>query len=340
MLRYLSVAALLPALCFAQSGDKKDHANMDPVVPANLVPPAPVLSVDEALKTFKMAPGFVIEAYAAEPLVDKPVAIDYDPAGRMWICEMIGYMPDIDGKGEDIPQGRIVVVEDTDGDGKADKRTVFLEKLLLPRAVAVFPDGILFTDNSNLLWIKRDGLKPVGQPEVAATDFIEAGNVEHKSNGLMHGLDNWLYNAKSGKRVRRINGKWVMENTIFRGQWGIAKDNYGRLYHNHNSAFLYGDNVAPNLLQGNPGVTTKVGEFSSIGSNATWPIRVTPGVNRAYISKKNGYGNDRSGHAQADQLHRCGGHDGLPWHQLPRRVGEPRARHRVVRAIGQGDRDQ
>jgi glucose/arabinose dehydrogenase/mono/diheme cytochrome c family protein len=292
MLRYLSVAALLPALCFAQSGDKKDHANMDPVVPANLVPPAPVLSVDEALKTFKMAPGFVIEAYAAEPLVDKPVAIDYDPAGRMWICEMIGYMPDIDGKGEDIPQGRIVVVEDTDGDGKADKRTVFLEKLLLPRAVAVFPDGILFTDNSNLLWIKRDGLKPVGQPEVAATDFIEAGNVEHKSNGLMHGLDNWLYNAKSGKRVRRINGKWVMENTIFRGQWGIAKDNYGRLYHNHNSAFLYGDNVAPNLLQGNPGVTTKVGEFSSIGSNATWPIRVTPGVNRAYISKKNGYGND------------------------------------------------
>ena len=293
MLRYLSfAAALLPAVALAQSGDKKDHANMDPVVPAELIPKAPVLPVAEALKTFKVADGFVIEAFAAEPTVDKPVALDYDPAGRMWICELQGYMPDIDGNGEKIPQGRIVVVEDTDQDGKADKRTVFLDKLYLPRAVAVFPDGILFTDDENLRWIKRDGLKPVGESEIAATGFIEAGNVEHKSNGLVHGLDNWLYTAKSGKRVRRIGGKWVLEDTKFRGQWGIAKDNYGRLYYNHNSAFLFGDNVAPNLLQGNPGWNKKLTESSSVGPNATWPIRVTPGVNRAYISKKNGYGSD------------------------------------------------
>ncbi len=292
MFRYVSVAALLPALALAQSGDKKDHANMDPVVPAELVPKAPVLPVADALKAFKVAPGFVIEAFASEPTVDKPVALDYDPAGRMWICELQGYMPDIDGKGEDIPQGRIVVVEDTDHDGKADKRTVFLDKLNLPRAVAVFPDGILFTDNENLRWIKRDGLKPVGESEIAVNNFIEAGNVEHKSNGLVRGLDNWLYNAKSGKRVRRINGKWVLEDTIFRGQWGIAKDNYGRLFHNHNSAFLFGDNVAPNLLQGNAGWDKKLSEFSPVGPNATWPIRVTPGVNRAYISKKNGYSSD------------------------------------------------
>lgn len=292
MVRHLTALALLPTLCLAQSGDKKDHANMDPVVPAELVPPAPVLPVEQALKAFKVAPGFVVEAFAAEPTVDKPVALDYDTAGRMWICELQGYMPDIDGNGEDVPQGRIVVVEDTDQDGKADKRTVFLDKLHLPRAVAVFPDGILFTDNDNLRWIKRDGLKPVGESEIAATGFIEAGNVEHKSNGLVRGLDNWLYNAKSGKRVRRINGKWVLEDTIFRGQWGIAKDNYGRLFHNHNSAFLFGDNVAPNLLQGNPGWNKKLGEFSPVGPNATWPIRVTPGVNRAYIAKKNGYATD------------------------------------------------
>lgn len=292
MVRSFALLTLFPALALAQSGDRKEHTNMDAVVPAELVPPAPVLPVEEALKEFKVAPGFVIEAFAAEPTVDKPVALDYDSAGRLWICEMQGYMPDIDGNGEDIPQGRIVVVEDTDHDGKADKRTVFLDKLHLPRAVAVFPDGILFTDDENLRWIKRDGLKPVGESEIAAPNFIEAGNVEHKSNGLIHGLDNWLYNAKSGKRIRRINGKWVVESTIFRGQWGIAKDNYGRLFHNHNSAFLFGDNVAPNLLQGNPGVATKVAEFSAIGPNSTWPIRVTPGVNRAYIAKKNGYSSD------------------------------------------------
>jgi len=292
MRRLIALTALMPALAFAQSGDRREHANTSPVVPPEVIPPAPLLDVSEALKAFETAPGFVIEAFAAEPLVDKPVALDYDSAGRLWICEMVGYMTDIDGNNETVPQGRIVVVEDTTGDGKADKRTVFLDKLLLPRAVAVFPDGVLFTDDSQLLFVKRDGLKPVGEPEIAVAGFVEAGNVEHKSNGLMHGLDNWLYNAKSGKRVRRIDGKWVMEETPYRGQWGIAKDNYGRLYHNNNSTFLFGDYLAPNLLQGNPGVNLKTNDANQIGPNNTWPIRVTPGVNRAYMAKANGYGSD------------------------------------------------
>lgn len=283
---------LLPSLALAQKGDKKDHGNMDPVVPESEIPAAPVLPVADALKSFKLAPGFVIEPFAAEPMVDKPVALDFDPAGRLWVCEMLGYMPDIDGKGEEIPQGRIVVLEDTDHDGKADKRTVFLDKLHLPRAVAVYPDGILYTDDSELRWQKRDGLKPVGEPEIAVKGWVEAGNVEHKSNGLVRNLDNWLYNAKSGKRVRRINGKWVMETTPFRGQWGITHDDYGRLYHNNNSTFLFGDQVAPNLLAGNPGVNLKTQEYTQLGPNNTWPARVTPGVNRAYIAKKNGYPDD------------------------------------------------
>jgi glucose/arabinose dehydrogenase/mono/diheme cytochrome c family protein len=291
MHRPLALAALLSSFALAQEGDR-DHKNMKPVVPENLIPKAPVLPVTEALKTFKIAPGFAIEAIAAEPLTDKPVALDYDPAGRLWTCEMLGYMPDIDGKEESKPMGRIAVLEDTNGDGKLDKRTVFLDQLLLPRAVAVFPDGILFTDDKNLHFIKRDGLKPVGKPEIAVPGFVEAGNVEHKTNGLIHGLDNWLYNAKSGKRVRRINGKWVLDATPFRGQWGIAKDNYGRLFHNNNSTFLFGDYLAPNLLQGNPGVNLKTNDYFQVGPNNTWPARVTPGVNRAYMSKANGYGAD------------------------------------------------
>lgn len=292
MNRIAILTLLLPGLAFAQKGDKKDHDNMAPVVPASEIPPSPVLSVADALKAFKLAPGFVIERFAAEPLVDKPVALDFDPSGRVWVCEMQGYMPDIDGKGEDVPQGKIVVLEDTNHDGKADKRTVFLEKLHLPRALAVYPDGILFTDDTDLRWQKRDGIKPVGESEIAVKGWVEAGNVEHKSNGLVRNLDNWLYNAKSGKRVRRIDGKWVMETTPFRGQWGIAHDDYGRLYHNNNSTFLFGDQVAPNLLAGNPGVNLKTQEYTQLGPNNTWPVRVTPGVNRAYIAKKNGYPDD------------------------------------------------
>ena len=290
--RFFALFLILTNCVHAQNGNRKDFDKMKPVVPVELIPAAPVLSPAEAQKTFQLAPGFVIEAFAAEPLVEKPVALDFDPAGRAWVVEMLGYMMDLDGKDEKVPQGRIVILEDSDGDGKADNRTVFLDKILLPRAVAVYPDGILFVDDKNLLWQKREGLKPVGSPVVAAEKFIEDGNVEHKVNGLMRNLDNWHYNAKSGKRVRREGDKWLVEATPFRGQWGISRDNYGRLYHNNNSTFLFGDSLAPNLLQGNPGVNLKVNDVCQLGPNNTYPSRVTPGVNRAYMAKKNGFDAD------------------------------------------------
>lgn len=284
------LAALIATLPLAaQQGDRKEHGNMDPVVPESEIPPSPVLPVEDALKSFKLAPGFVIEPVATEPLVEKPVCLDFDPAGRIWVCEMRGYMPDIDGKGENIPEGKISVLEDSDGDGKVDKKTVFLDKVLLPRAVTVFDDGVLFLDEHRLCWIKRDGLKAVGEPEVIDGKFNGGGNVEHKPNGLMPNLDNWLYLAKSDKRIRRVNGKWQIEPTFFRGQWGIARDDWGRLYHNHNSAYLFGESLAPNLLTGNPAVKPKYSDQNALGSNRTWPIRVTPAVNRAYMAKSNGY---------------------------------------------------
>jgi mono/diheme cytochrome c family protein/glucose/arabinose dehydrogenase len=288
----LAAALLLVAPLHAQQGNRKGHDNMEPVVPQNLVPPAPVLSPEDAMKSFQLADGFAMQAFATEPMIEKPVALDYDPAGRLWVCEMIGYMLDIDGTDEDKPMGRIVVLEDTDKDGKADKRTVFLDKLLLPRAVAVYPDGLLYATQESLLFIKRDGLKPVGEPVVAVKDYISGGNVEHRANGLVRGLDNWLYNAKSSQRIRRSGEKWIVEQTPFRGQWGIATDNYGRIYFNNNSQFLLGDFVAPNLLEGNPSLNIKVSSTNRIGSNKPFPIRVTPGLNRAYMQKSNGYGSN------------------------------------------------
>ncbi len=293
MLRKTLVTTLFLATpLLAQQGNRKGHDNMEPVVPADLVPPAPVLSPEEAMKTFEIADGFTILPFATEPMIEKPVALDYDPAGRLWVCEMVGYMLDINGKDEDKPWGRIVVLEDADGDGKAEKRTVFLDKILLPRAIAVYPDGILFADQETLRFIQRDGLKPVGEPVVAVDNYIEGGNVEHRANGLVRGLDNWLYNAKSAQRIKRAGDKWIVESTPFRGQFGVAFDNYGRIYHNHNSQFLMGEFVAPNLLEGNPALNTKVSSTEKIGSNKPFPIRVTPGLNRAYIQKSNGYGSD------------------------------------------------
>ncbi len=287
-LPFLLVLCALGSTLLAQRGDRKGH-KMDSFVPEDAIPPAPFLSVGEALKTFKIAPGFVIEPVAAEPLVDLPVTLKFDGDGRMWICELVGYMPNIDGKGEEIPQGRIVVLDDTDNDGKVDKRTVFLDKLLLPRSIYLLDDGILWASQESLFFQPRDGDKPKGEAQLVDKDYAKGGNVEHKANGLLLGLDNWIYNAKSDRRYKKIDGKWVMEKTHFRGQWGIDRDDYGRLFHNSNSTLLVGDFVFPNTVFDNPGAKINARISTRLGSNRVYPIRVTPGVNRGYINVVNGF---------------------------------------------------
>ncbi len=87
-----------------------------------VTPPAPALSPQEEMKTFKFASGYSVQLVAGEPLVHDPVAMTFDPNGRIWVCEMRGFMPDVDGKGEKDPVGTISILEDTDGDGIMDKQ--------------------------------------------------------------------------------------------------------------------------------------------------------------------------------------------------------------------------
>src|SRR5882724_6651037 len=119
----------------AQQGDEGGETQTSRV-PRELIPPAPVLPPDQALKSFKLQPGFRIELVASEPLVHNPIQIAFDPEGRLWVVEMRVFMPNIDGTGELEKTGDVVVLEDTDGDGKMDRRTVFLDNLVMPRALA------------------------------------------------------------------------------------------------------------------------------------------------------------------------------------------------------------
>ncbi|HCQ38199.1 MAG TPA: hypothetical protein DIV39_03505 [Verrucomicrobiales bacterium] len=273
--------ALLASPLVAQQGDRKGH-NMASFVPEDVIPPAPFLKIEEALKAFELAPGFVIEPVATEPFVDMPCMMKFDSDGRMWICELVGYMRDIDGTGEDIAQGRIVVLSDTNGDGRVNQRVVFLDKLLLPRSLYLLDDGILWANQESLFFQKRSGLKPVGKRVMVDEEYARGGNVEHKANSLVLGLDNWIYNAKSDRRYKKVQDRWVMEKTHFRGQWGLDRDDYGRLFHNSNSTLLVGDYTFPNIAFGNPNAKMKAGISARVSSNRVWPIRVTPGVNRGY----------------------------------------------------------
>ncbi|MEO5959912.1 MAG: hypothetical protein ABIR80_12405, partial [Opitutaceae bacterium] len=121
---------------FAQNGDKKGEVQK-PLPEHIKVPPAPILSPEEEFLTFKLAAGFRAELIAADPLIGDPVAMQFGPDGRLWVIEMRGYMNNPDGAGEDQPVGSIVTLADTDRDGRYDKRIVFADKLVMPRALAL-----------------------------------------------------------------------------------------------------------------------------------------------------------------------------------------------------------
>src|SRR5690606_40979807 len=107
----------------------------------------------------------------------------------------------------------------------------------------------------------------------------------HQSNGLLRGLDNWIYNSDQDKRYRRIDGEWIIERTHLRGQWGITQDNYGHLYYNNNSQNLLGDYFFPSLGSENEN-QRRVAGFNEriVKNNRVYPIRQTTGVNRGYQS--------------------------------------------------------
>ena len=109
---------------------------------------------------FTLEEGFQIEAVAAEPLLNALVEIEFDEQGRIWTLEMPGYMRDIDGSGEEIADGKISILADTDGDGMMDSKKVFIDGLVLPRAIALVNDGLLYSEPPNLWWVSIENDKP------------------------------------------------------------------------------------------------------------------------------------------------------------------------------------
>ncbi|MFO7258252.1 MAG: c-type cytochrome [Bacteroidota bacterium] len=247
--------------------------------------PSPPRSPKEELATFKIEPGLKIELVASEPLVQDPVVITFDADERLWVVEMRGFMPDIDGAGEGEPVGRVSVLEDRDGDGYMETSTVYIDSLVLPRAIAVVPGGALLAENQKL-WLTRDTDGDLRADEKILIDSTYAGGpfVEHAGNGLWRGMDNWYYNAKSRFRYRLIGGTWCRDTTEFRGQWGISHDDAGRLYYNYNWSQLHADLVPPNYLSRNPNHKPTSGiDHGLTLDRRVYPIRDNPAVNRGYI---------------------------------------------------------
>ncbi len=161
-----------------------------PATAAAVVPP---LSPAESLAKIHVPDGFKVELVAAEPLLESPVAIDWDERGRLWVVEMVDYPLGLDGKGK--PGGRVRVLEDADGDGRYDKTTLFADGLKFPTGLLTWREGVLVTAAPEILFLKdSDGDGKADVKQVLFSGFLE-GNQQLRVNSLRWGIDNWVYCA-------------------------------------------------------------------------------------------------------------------------------------------------
>ena len=254
-----------------------------------VIPPAPPLSPEEQLATFKMAPGYRVELVAAEPMIADPVFFEFDSDGRIWVLEYRGYMRDLAGTGEADPICRLMVLEDTNADGRSDKSTVYLDELVMPRSFAFVEGGVLLAEPPHLWFCQDHDGDLVCDRKRKVGNYGVAGNPQHTANGLRRGIDNWLHSADWAKRHRLREGELIEEDAIHRGQFGVSFDNLGRFYTCRESTAAIMDYMPEEYARRHPGLRDfanrnggpgrlGVGAVISGQSQEVFPIRPTPQI--------------------------------------------------------------
>ena len=251
---------------------------------------SPVLAPEDALKTFYMPPGYRVELVASEPLIQEPVAIDWDLDGRLWAVEMPGFMANLTGSNEFDPIGRVVVLEDVNHDGRMDKRTVFADGLVLARSLKVLDRGVLVGEPPNA-WLMQDtdGDLRMDKKELVTDQYGRREvDPQNNANGFHWSHDNVMHTAgQSDIELRLKDGKFEVRKTLRRGEWGITHDDGGRVYRNTNESALHVDFVQTAYFARNPNLVRTRGSYERMATdnedlNIVWPVRPNPGTNRAY----------------------------------------------------------
>ena len=252
---------------------------------------SPVLSPEAEMQTFYMPPGYHVELVASEPLIQDPIVIDLDSDGRLWAIEMPTFMEEINPSNEfeRQPRNRVVVLEDTNNDGKMDKRTVFMDGLVLPHALKVLEHGVLVAEPPNLWMVHdKDGDLHADSKDLVTNTYGRLDSaLEHNANSLFWALDNWIYTSEIDTFLRLKNGQFDVRKTIARGQWGATQDDAGRIYRNTNESVLHVDLVPTQYYARNPNLLRTRGSYERLAddanvANIVWPVRKNPGTNRAY----------------------------------------------------------
>jgi mono/diheme cytochrome c family protein/glucose/arabinose dehydrogenase len=281
----VAAASMLAVTCQVAKNKKTDilrttAATVNAVPAFTENPTGMHLTPAQSIQSFKLPEGYHLELVASEPMVHEPVAIAWDGNGRMYVAEMNTYMQDVEGTGEHEPTSRVLLLEDTDDDGKMDKSSVFIDNMLLPRMLLCVGNELLVneTDTYDIYSYKDtdgDGKSDVKRA-VYAPGKKSPGNLEHQRSGLDWNLDNWIYMAVDPVRFRYKDGMLKADSipSGSNGQWGLTHDNYGRLYFSSAGGEVPALGFQINPIYGRMEFADQYAkEF-----NVVWPIIKTPDV--------------------------------------------------------------
>jgi len=230
----------------------------------------PAKSPEESLKAIRVPKGLRVELMAAEPLTASPVAIDFGPNGQLWVAEMLDYPAGL--KGDYKAGGRVRLLRDTNGDGKYDKSTIFLDQVHFPNGITAWKNGVLVAAAPDILYAEdTDGDGKADVRKVVFTGF-DSRNWQARVNSLSYGLDNWVHGANGllGGTIRcPDNPDLVVKLGIrdFRmdpdthrfeletgggSQQGRVRDDWGSYFSNQNSELLLNTPLPDRYVSRNP----------------------------------------------------------------------------------------
>ncbi len=210
-------AVLLRGIAWAGKRANADEFCTPPELASLRYPPGGPLPAAEAMKTFNLHPDFKLSLVADENVAEKIMSLDWDPQGRLWVVETPEYPggrlitkndakitpwrerePDkfpIGGNEPRAGHDRISLLEDTNGDGIMDKKTVFADGLELPTSVVFYRDGVIVAQAPDILWIRdTNGDGKADKTEVLFTGWGVMDTHAVISN-LRWGPDGWIYGS-------------------------------------------------------------------------------------------------------------------------------------------------
>ena len=183
----------------------------------------PLSPADSAAHT-QVPVGTKLVLFACEPMVINPIAIDWDTKGRAWVVESFGYpnnVPDEPGSGQD----KIKILEDTDGDGRADKMTVFAEGLRHCTTSVFVNNGVVVTDGRDIVFLGDENGDGKSDTRKLLATGLGIHDTHAATSQFLYGFDNWLYATcgYSGVDIDLGGKKHKFSQGVFRFRPDLSK---------------------------------------------------------------------------------------------------------------------